>query len=712
MSNYEFSVITPFHNVDLSVFEKTVSYMKKQTIGFDKIEWIVVLHNCKPEYVEGAKKLLSGYENVIVKVENNDAHTPSSPRNVGLRLATADYVGFLDADDNYREDAIEKIVYHLKKSGAQMVVFRREYNLESMDMMPISETVSWNQAMEEIIVTKGNSIEHRIYNDFPFFITSRAYDRRFLEENHMSFDEQISIAEDCYFNLEVIGKAEKICYLPQLIGYNYYINSGSILSAEKTEEEILDMLDSTVQVFEQALYYGVYANVIIRAQCFVMSRYLSSPKIKFETRVKVKEVLEPYWNMTTDIPEGRFVEPMNTLTNVFPPTVLFDINRYKNPGSANAVLDGQDVLIEILRANKNSDFGKKYSFADLLTKEGYQSLVPVSDYETYAPMIDLQTSIGEKNIFTSAPINWYLTAGKGQLFPVVQKQQEAYIDAFRKMNRGKNIFLWNEKNAERKVFNDGISSNTVWGISYAGYQDYFRYRNQEPEAMFTAPEEFVFSKNGEDLRYAQVLFALANEEVDQISASFNKDVISLFEFVEANWKRLCDDIENGTISEKITLSAVQKKILPAYLRKDKKRADALREIFEGGFHEPVAKKIWPKLALVNAAGTGELSEFNDRMKKYTGDVPVSNGYFATSAGLIGKAMDGSENYELLMDMNFYEFLPAGAKEGTRPVFAGKVKEQEVYSLIITTPAGLYRYKTNTVIHIEEIRDGKIIFSLE
>lgn len=56
MSCYEFSVITPFHNVDLKVFEKTVQYMKDQTIGFDKIEWVVVLHNCDQEHLDGAKK--------------------------------------------------------------------------------------------------------------------------------------------------------------------------------------------------------------------------------------------------------------------------------------------------------------------------------------------------------------------------------------------------------------------------------------------------------------------------------------------------------------------------------------------------------------------------------------------------------------------------------------------------------------------------------
>ena len=43
--NYKVSVVTPFHNVDMGMFEKCAESMRQQTIGFENVEWIIVVHN-------------------------------------------------------------------------------------------------------------------------------------------------------------------------------------------------------------------------------------------------------------------------------------------------------------------------------------------------------------------------------------------------------------------------------------------------------------------------------------------------------------------------------------------------------------------------------------------------------------------------------------------------------------------------------------------
>ena len=129
MREYIISVITPFHNVDFKMFNCCIHSMLKQTIGFDNIEWIIALHNCDQEHIDYVKKKLSKYENVILKEVNNDSRTPSSPRNVGLDLATSEYVAFLDGDDKFREDALEKIIYYFKKAILRYLYFVDSLNL-------------------------------------------------------------------------------------------------------------------------------------------------------------------------------------------------------------------------------------------------------------------------------------------------------------------------------------------------------------------------------------------------------------------------------------------------------------------------------------------------------------------------------------------------------------------------------------------------------
>ena len=83
MGIYKISVVTPFHNVDPTIFAKTVASMKKQTIGFENVEWIIVFHNCEQQYIDGATALLRGYDNVKTDILFNEIRTPSSPRNHG-----------------------------------------------------------------------------------------------------------------------------------------------------------------------------------------------------------------------------------------------------------------------------------------------------------------------------------------------------------------------------------------------------------------------------------------------------------------------------------------------------------------------------------------------------------------------------------------------------------------------------------------------------
>ena len=64
---YEISVVTPFHNVDLKFFRAAVDSMLAQTIGFEKIQWIIVVHNCEPQYMPALKEMLGHYPNVILE---------------------------------------------------------------------------------------------------------------------------------------------------------------------------------------------------------------------------------------------------------------------------------------------------------------------------------------------------------------------------------------------------------------------------------------------------------------------------------------------------------------------------------------------------------------------------------------------------------------------------------------------------------------------
>ena len=62
MKKYEVSIVTPIHNTNLDIFTRTVQSMRDQTLGFENIEWVVVVHNSTEEYDRKIQELLGGYE--------------------------------------------------------------------------------------------------------------------------------------------------------------------------------------------------------------------------------------------------------------------------------------------------------------------------------------------------------------------------------------------------------------------------------------------------------------------------------------------------------------------------------------------------------------------------------------------------------------------------------------------------------------------------
>ena len=127
---YDVSVVIPVHNTNPRMFDHVVESMFSQTLGFDRVEWIVVLHNCREDCAAYVHEKLDGHPNVLIVPLDNEAHSPSSPRNHGLRMARGEFIGFLDADDGYTPACLEKALRYIRETDADVCHFRRKVELE------------------------------------------------------------------------------------------------------------------------------------------------------------------------------------------------------------------------------------------------------------------------------------------------------------------------------------------------------------------------------------------------------------------------------------------------------------------------------------------------------------------------------------------------------------------------------------------------------
>ncbi|MCR4789100.1 MAG: GH3 auxin-responsive promoter family protein [Lachnospiraceae bacterium] len=721
---FNLSIITPYHEIDPEVFKKGFESMKAQKYGFDRIEWIIVIHNSAESYHTAVKELVAGYDNVKVCRLDNDKKTPSSPRNYGLKLATGRYVGFLDGDDSYTPECFLGVIPHISRSKAQIAVFRREAELENENLAPIVEKVLWDQTRDEIIIDREHWEDEKMFYGLCGMVTSRVYDRQFLADNGVWFDETVPFGEDFLFNLEAYGHAEKICYLPQLIGYHYFINSGSLVqSSKKDSNTLISYAQGYVKIFETGLNYGFYMNCIIQSLCTALSRFMvKNDLLDVESRYRIRDILKPYLDMTTRMAPSRvYPEKVAREKFEFPREVILHPEKWAegsndrdfmvtNEDNEGVYLSEQETLRGILSDNAGSDMGKRFGFSEILTVSGYQSRMPITEYDFYLPMIALTARVGETEIYTSAPISNYLVKfGSMRMpkpIPATEAHLKPYIDQFGLLLENNSSLLLYSSVPHYLKFAEGANANSLAGAVLAGYCLKEHASGRSYSDLFTTPEPLLFPEKREDFLYAYILFGLKNRKLSQIIAQSSWKVWEAFKLIQTGWRELCEDIENGDLAHLKVDSDSDIQKISGRLYPDPERARELREIFEKGFDEPVALKIWPSLSRIVAITPGIYQIYTDILPRYTGNVPIRCETFEYPEALLGIETTRDGIYKLDARDAFLEFIPVSdGKEINTPIQVDDVKTGQEYSLLVTNKSGFYRYRLNGIIKVTDIIDS-------
>lgn len=680
---YKVSVITPFHNVDMDMFQKAADSMRCQTIGFDNVEWIIVLHNCESQYIGQVTEMFRGDENVIVKVLNNEARTPSSPRNYGVELATAPIIGYLDGDDSFTPDCLEEAVKAMVETDAQVVCFRREYELEDESLFPVTELVGWNQTLERVVVEQDNwDVPNMFYSLGCGMVTSKLFDLQMLRDKQITFDEEVFFTEDALYCAQTIGQAKRVCYLPQLIGYHYFINGGSLVQNErKSAATLVSYAKGFAKIFGTFEEYGIESPAFFWGVLLAYSNYMlaSASLLSLDDRQQIKTYLAPFIN------RARPLLPMKGVTEEYAEMAMRmtqDVIMNPEGGISDYILslqNGQAQLKSILRANKDTDYGRRYSFDGINTIRGYQHRVPLTTYESYERLIRLQTQTGEEGILVSRRVERYIKKRSGKKLPVTPEHIQPMNDAFAAQLKGHHNLLLCASRPLGQATNDMAFADSLESMLVKDYLTKAYYAVGHKTTRLTPTIALLFSDQDSFDDYAFMLEGIAESGIDQIVALTTSDILRAFQVLQARWPEMVAEIA----------------------KRDAERAKELEAIFNDGF-EGVASRLWPRLERTVAFGAGKQQEATAQMCFFTKGTPHNHGHYFTAESMMAKAVgDDTDRFRLITQNDVYEFLPVNGSAQELPLTLTQTKVGESYQVIVTNKAGLYRYKTNHVLTIVE-----------
>lgn len=267
------SIIIPIYNVE-QYLRRCVDSVLQQTL--ENIE-IILVDDGSPDNCPLICDQYKAQDN-RVKVVHKKNGGLSSARNAGLKIATGEYILFLDSDDWIEPETAEELVSIAEKYRVDFVRFRPMYagwpNHSDGELCDFGT----EKGMREGIYQRSDMIEEiypRLFAtpELTLGVVVAAwrslYGHAFLKENNILFDEEIRYSEDTIFSAKVVVAAQSFFYLDGPRYYHYFYNHKSITKSYK--KDYWENNKRLIQCFERE--YGKYEQYNFSTQLWLHKLY-------------------------------------------------------------------------------------------------------------------------------------------------------------------------------------------------------------------------------------------------------------------------------------------------------------------------------------------------------------------------------------------------------------------------------------------------------
>lgn len=295
MTDIKISIIIPIYNSEKYI-EKCIESVLAQTIN--ETEVILIDDGSKDCSGEICQKYAEKYpERIIYKqIKNSGA---AKARNIGLSMATGEYIGFVDSDDYVVPDMFEKLYEKAVSDDADIVACRfygvysdeiRELRIEHMKKTQYGVSILENS---EII----------IYGD-PF-IWNKIFRRSMLNKNNINFD-NLKIFEDMEFTYMSYIKANKISLVDEALYYYNRSNEGSVTKG--FGDKFNDLFKAMSNILRYSKDNGCYDVLLFKFAFITFNHAIIRFKMKIykdERNIRREYIKKTFYFMDKEFPDWR-----------------------------------------------------------------------------------------------------------------------------------------------------------------------------------------------------------------------------------------------------------------------------------------------------------------------------------------------------------------------------------------------------------------------
>ena len=331
-----------------------------------------------------------------------------------------------------------------------------------------------------------------------------------------------------------------------------------------------------------------------------------------------------------------------------------------------------DVLLNLVDKAKNTIIGRDFGFSSIKSYEDFSKKVPVFSYENFSDKIELARK-GENNIFWPTKIKWFAkssgtTNSKSKFIPVSDESLEDCHYA-----AGKDLLcMYLNNNSDSQLFTG--------------------------KSLRLGGSKTPYEKNG---TFYGDLSAILIDNMP-FWAEFSSTPSNKTSLMD-DWNYKIEAIINETINENVTSLAGVPSWMLVLLNKIIERSD-----------KKYISEIWPNLEVYFHGGVSfkpYLNQYNNILNnnsmRYYEIYNASEGFFAI------QHENNSDELLLMLDYGiFYEFIDMKCFETKEEkiIPLSEVEKNKNYAILITTNAGLWRYKIGDTVKFTSLSPYKIIIT--
>lgn len=235
------SVIVPIYNTEIYL-EECLDSLINQTIPFYEI--ILVNDGASDICKNICQKYSVENENIVIVNQVNQGLSVS--RNNGIKVATGEYVLFVDSDDLVEKDMNEKLLHRLTVNEVDVLYYSAEIKNEQEKQIRRNQYVRETK-MCNCIMTGKEFFEKTYPENYIVSACCAVYKRLFLESNKIVFPKGI-FYEDNPFYINVVLRAKRVECIPDKLYIRRY-RPNSITTSEMSVKKCKDMLTAQMLIW-------------------------------------------------------------------------------------------------------------------------------------------------------------------------------------------------------------------------------------------------------------------------------------------------------------------------------------------------------------------------------------------------------------------------------------------------------------------------------